>query len=181
MSLPGWAQVSPRRRDHIARVGQLAAAWADQLGVPGPERQRWLKAVWLHDALRDAPTEDLVRWAGAPGGSRALLHGPAAANRAESAGETDRGVLEAVRFHSIGSADWDSVGTMLYCADFLEPGREVEAARRAELAKRFPAEPGQVLYEVAKWRIQHLISSGWSMPEPTYRFWNSLSQAGAGE
>lgn len=180
MSLPPWAQVSTRRREHIARVGQLAVDWADRLGVAEPERHRWLKAVWLHDALRDAPTEDLRRWAATPDGTRALLHGPAAANRAEADGETDRGVLDAVRFHSVGSADWDLVGQVLYCADFLEPGRELEAGRRAELAKRFPAEPGQVLYEVAKWRIQHLISSGWSMPEPTYRFWNGLSRSRAG-
>jgi HD superfamily phosphohydrolase YqeK len=174
MSLPAWARVSERRRNHVGRVAALVERWADALGTPTPERTRWLEAVWLHDALRDASGEELAEWAGTGEGSRALLHGPAAANRAYAEGERDIGILTAVRFHSLGSAEWDQVGQVLYCADFLEPGRTFEAERRATLAGRFPAEPEQVLYDVAQWRIYHLIDSGWRLPETTYRFWNSL-------
>ena len=70
MSLPAWAQVSPERRAHIERVIGLLNSWADAMHVDAKERDRWLRAGWLHDALRDAPFPD------------ALAHGPAAADRA---------------------------------------------------------------------------------------------------
>ena len=31
------------------------------MGVSGVERNRWLRAVWLHDALKDAPEEEKLR------------------------------------------------------------------------------------------------------------------------
>ena len=106
--------------------------------MTGAERARWLRAVWLHDALRDADEAALARWAPDTPGSRSLRHGPASAARAEAEGETDRGVLDAVRYHSVGFAGWDMVGRVLYCADYLEPGREFDREWRAALAARFP-------------------------------------------
>ena len=54
MSLPAWAQVSPERRAHIERVVSLLSSWADAMHVDPKERDRWVRAGWLHDALRDA-------------------------------------------------------------------------------------------------------------------------------
>jgi 2-amino-4-hydroxy-6-hydroxymethyldihydropteridine diphosphokinase len=147
------------------------------MGVPDSERNRWLKAVWLHDALRDAPTAELESYAPSSSGPPALRHGPASAARAKAEGETDRGVLDAVRYHSLGLAEWDMVGRALYCADFLEPGRSELGPERAALAERFPANPQEVLYAVARLRMVHLIESGWEIPQPTLRFWNSLATA----
>ena len=62
-TLPEWAIVTPARREHIERVAELAARWALEMGVPENERHRWLRAVWLHDALRDAPEDELTRLA----------------------------------------------------------------------------------------------------------------------
>lgn len=174
--LPSWAVVSDWRKAHIERVVALVTDWGSARKTPASELARWCRAAWLHDALRDAPPEELARWTES-GGSPDLQHGPAAASRAKALGETDRGVLDAVRYHSVGLAEWDSVGRVLYCADFLEPGRRFEAERRAGLAARFPSEPDQVLFEVARWRLEHLIASGWTIPEPSYRFWNSLATA----
>jgi HD superfamily phosphohydrolase YqeK len=158
-------------------VAALVAGWAEEMGVPEPERRRWLKAVWLHDALRDAPRDELERWAPSSQGPAELRHGPASAARAKAEGETDRGVLDAVRYHSVGLAEWDMVGRMLYCADFLEPGREFAPERRAELARRLPTDPAGVLREVARDRLKQMIASAWLLPEPTVRFWNSLVAA----
>jgi HD superfamily phosphohydrolase YqeK len=173
-TLPDWSVVSPRRLGHIERVAGLVARWAEEMGVPDSERNRWLRAVWLHDALRDAPAEELERWAPTSNGPAAMRHGPASAARAKADGETDRGVLDAVRYHSSGLAEWDMVGRVLYCADFLEPGREHRAEERAALAARFSRDPGGVLREVARLRLGHAVESGWSLPDPTVRFWNSL-------
>jgi HD superfamily phosphohydrolase YqeK len=139
------------------------------------ERNRWLRAVWLHDALKDAPEEELRRWASSTPGPSELRHGPASAARAKAEGETDRGVLDAVRYHSVGLAEWDMVGRILYCADFLEPGRASGREQRAELARRLPEDPVGVLREVARMRLSRLVTSGWPIPEPTVRFWNSLA------
>jgi 2-amino-4-hydroxy-6-hydroxymethyldihydropteridine diphosphokinase len=171
--LPLWATVTEARLAHIARVAELVSTWAEEMGVPDNERNRWLRAVWLHDAMKDAPLAELQQWAPSASGSDELRHGPAAAARAKAEGETDRGVLDAVRYHSIGLAEWDMVGRALYCADHLEPGRE-PSDERAALAARFPTDPSGVLRDVAQIRLLRLVTSGWPLPEPTVRFWNSL-------
>lgn len=173
-TLPAWAVVTHERLDHICRVAELVSRWADELGVPDSERNRWLRAVWLHDALRDATPDDLVRWAPSTPGPSELRHGPASAARAKGEGETDRGVLDAVRYHSLGLAEWDMVGRVLYCADYLEPGRPFDREHRAELARRFSGDVQGVLRDVACLRLGRLVGSRWPLPEPTVRFWNSL-------
>lgn len=163
MSLPDWAQASPERRAHIERVVALLKSWADAMHVSAKERERWLRAGWLHDALRDAPLKDQV------------AHGPASADRAAAAGERDPGVLDAVRYHTIGSATWDDVGRMLYLADFLEPGRGAgDNTDRADLAQRVPRERDSVLREVARRRLDWVLRSGWPLVPETVAFWNQL-------
>ncbi len=178
-TLPPWAVVTPQRLEHIRGVARLVARWAEDLGVPDSERNRWFRAVWLHDALRDAPEEELTKWAPSASGPVELRHGPASAARAKAEGEIDRGVLDAVRYHSVGLAEWDMVGRILYCADYLEPGRAFEPERRENLARRLPRDVTGVLREVARGRLQHIVSSGWPIPDPTIRFWNSLFGAGS--
>ena len=162
MALPLWAVVTPDRRAHVERVAALLSAWAMPMGVTDVERARWLKAAWLHDALRDAPAES------------ELEHGPRAAARAAQEGETDRGVLDAVRYHSLGYARWEDVGKMLYLADYLEPGRPFDQQLRRSLAARVPAERDAVLKQVAARRITWGIESRWPRLRETVDFWNSL-------
>ena len=162
MSLPEWAEVSAERRGHIERVVALLDRWADSMHVPPRERERWLRAGWLHDALRDAPLADL------------LAHGPAAAERAALDGERDCGVLDAVRYHTVGYAGWDDVGRMLYLADFLEPQRDFDPDARRALAERVPTERDAVLREVARRRLEWVLRSGWPLVAQTVAFWNGL-------
>lgn len=166
--------VSDQRLSHIERVAGLVSQWAEEMGVPDSERNRWLRAVWLHDAVRDASEADLKRWAPSAEGPTDMRHGAASAALAKAGGESDRGVLDAVRYHSFGLAEWDMVGRVLYCADYLEPGRTHDSAMRAELAARFSRDPGGVLREVVQARVSRMVASGWPLPEPTVRFWNSL-------
>jgi len=163
VSLPAWAQVTPARRQHVERVVGVLNGWAGAMGVAAPERERWLRAAWLHDALRDAPLADL------------MAHGPAAADRAAQDGERDRGVLDAVRYHTIGFAGWDQVGRMLYLADFLEPGRDFDPDGRRDLAARVPRERDVVLREVARRRVDWVLRSGWPLIPETVAFWNALA------
>jgi HD superfamily phosphohydrolase YqeK len=173
-TIPDWAVMTPERVAHVHRVALLLSDWAQEIGVPDSERNRWLRAAWLHDALRDASDEELIRWAPSATGAIELRHGPASAARAKGEGEVDRGVLDAVRYHSVGLAEWDMVGRVLYCADYLEPGREFNREERAALAGRLPNDVTGVTREVARLRISHMVKSGWPIPDPTIRFWNSL-------
>jgi HD superfamily phosphohydrolase YqeK len=161
-ALPGWARVGKKRRAHIRRVAALLEQWADAMEISRRERQRWLKSCWLHDALRDAAL---------PG---AVTHGVAAADLAAQSGESDRGVLDAVRYHSVGYAGWDDVGKMLYLADYLEPGRGTRRKQRAEWAKRVPRERDAVLREIVAREVRSRVRRGKPVDVHTVEFWNSL-------
>ncbi|HMH81835.1 MAG TPA: HD domain-containing protein [Gemmatimonadales bacterium] len=162
MALPSWAVATPERRAHVERVAALLSTWATAMRVPEGERTRWLKAAWLHDALRDAPA------------ANELEHGPRAAERAAQDGETDQGVLDAVRHHSLGYARWDDVGKMLYLADYLEPGRPFDQELRRSLAARVPEERDAVLKLVAARRLTRVIDGRWPLVRETVDFWNAL-------
>lgn len=162
--LPPWARVGKKRLAHIQRVAALLDEWADDMGVTQRERHRWLKAAWLHDALRDAPA---TRLAG-------TTHGGAAADRAAQDGENDGGVLDAVRYHSSGYVGWDDVGRMLFLADFLEPGRRSSRKRRAKLAERVPRNRDRVLREVVGQQIRQRLRGGRPIHPQTLEFWNSI-------
>jgi HD superfamily phosphohydrolase YqeK len=160
--LPAWARVGRKRRAHVRRVAALLEKWADVMGVSPIERSRWLAACWLHDALRDTAL---------PAG---LTHGEAAADRAARSGESDHEVLDAVRFHSVGSATWDDVGTMLHLADFLEPGRRARRKRRAQWAKRVPHDRDRVLREIVAYQIRSRLRRHKPVDPLTTEFWNSI-------
>jgi HD superfamily phosphohydrolase YqeK len=162
-ALPAWAVAGKRRRAHIRRVAALVEDWADTMGVAPGERARWLRAVWLHDALKDARL---------PGG---IAHGVAAADRAEREGEADRGVLNAVRHHTWGHPAWDDVGKMLFLADYLEPGRRGRRKERARLAARVPQNRDAVLRRVLALQMRAALRAGRPIHPHTLELWNALA------
>jgi len=174
IELPGWAVVSPERRAHIERVAALAASWCEAWNLPQPERARVHRAATLHDSLRDAPLAELKALSRLDWQTSELLHGPAAAERARQDGEQDRGVLDAVCYHTVGWAAWDQPGRILYLADYLEPGRAFERTERAALAARVPGDMSGVLRAVAQARIRWVTAQGWPMLKETVDFWNAL-------
>lgn len=175
--LPDWAQVKPGRRSHIVRVASLTGAWAIAMGIPPAERARWLRAAFLHDALRDAPRDLLWELGGSEGDAASLRHGPAAAAYAEREGESDQEVLEAVRYHSVGHGGWGQLGRILYLADYLEPGRKFKRAERAELAAQVPTDPQSVLLEVARRRLIRALKAGYQLSVEGIEFWNGIAQS----
>ena len=172
--LPSWAVVTEPRRAHIARVAALLTEWAGVMAVEPAERELWLRAAYLHDALRDLPPTKLAELAPDACATPALRHGPAAAAMAARHGETDAGVLSAVRYHTVGFAGWNRVGRMLYLADYLEPGRPDGSETRRGLASRAPLDPDGVLRQVAAERLIWSISQGRPLLPETVEFWNGL-------
>ena len=173
-TLPSWAQVTERRKGHIMRVTGLLDEWATTLGVSQEERRAWIDAGLFHDALKDASDAELRELVGDVAYEPQMLHGPAAAARLEREGETRKGVLDAVRFHTIGYLDWDRTGRALYMADFLEPGRSFSRRDRAFLAQQVPSNFDGVFQQVVRAKLAWSLHEGHSLFPETVSLWNSF-------
>jgi 2-amino-4-hydroxy-6-hydroxymethyldihydropteridine diphosphokinase len=165
VELPSWAQVSEKRRGHIQRVAALLDRWADVMHVADEERRDWLDAARWHDALRDAPREELRRLAG---------NAPASAARLVQEGEQRRNVLDAIRYHTVGSPDWDRTGRALYMADFLEPGRSFSREDRAFLSTQVAHDFDGVFRQVVRMRLVYALNEGHTLFPETVQLWNTI-------
>jgi 2-amino-4-hydroxy-6-hydroxymethyldihydropteridine diphosphokinase len=172
--LPNWAVVSEKRRAHIARVTGLLDRWASQLGLSPDEARAWHDAGRWHDALRDADEATLRAILPAPDLPYDVLHGPAAAARLEAEGERRAGVLDAVRWHTVGSPAWDRTGRALFMADFLEPGRKFMQADRAFLAAQLPHDFDAVFRQVVRMRLEWTLREGKGIFPQTVELWNAV-------
>jgi 2-amino-4-hydroxy-6-hydroxymethyldihydropteridine diphosphokinase len=171
--MPDWASVTERRLEHITRVTELLDQWAAALGLPGDEAQAWHDAGRFHDALRDAPESELRRLAGGlPEYTLEMLHGPAAANRLKADGETRSELLDAIRYHTVGSAKWDRLGKALYMADYLEPGRKFSRADRAYLASQVPHDFDATFRQVLRNRLEWSLREGMRLFPEAVALWN---------
>ena len=174
LDLPAWAEVSDRRRAHIARVTALMEEWAVVLALPVEERRAWSDAGRLHDALRDAPEPTLRALAGDVGSPVELLHGPAAAARLAADGERRHELLEAVHWHTIGSPAWGRLGRALYMADYLEPGRPFARPERGFLAAMVPHDFDGVFRQVLRHRLEWSLREGKALFPETVDLWNRV-------
>jgi HD superfamily phosphohydrolase YqeK len=172
--LPPWAAVSEKRLRHITRVTALLDAWAPHVARDAAEARALHDAGRLHDALRDAPEPLLRELSGDPSSPTELLHGPAAATMLAREGGVRADVLDAVRWHTLGAADWGRVGRALYMADFLEPGRKFAATDRAFLAAHVRHDFDGVFRQVVRMRLQWSLGEGLELYAPTVALWNAV-------
>ncbi len=175
IELPSWARVSEKRRGHIARVTALLDRWAAELHVPPDEARAWHDAGLFHDALRDAPEEELRALVGDPSLPSQILHGPAAAARLLRDGEAREDLLEAVRWHTVGNGAWARTGRALYMADFLEPGRSFARADRAFLASHLVHDFDGVFRQVVRQRLEWSLREGNQLYPETVSLWNDVA------
>jgi HD superfamily phosphohydrolase YqeK len=174
VTLPPWAAVSAKRLAHIRRVTALLESWAAAMKLPEDEASRWTAAGTLHDALRDAPEEMLRTLTGDGTTPAELLHGPAAAVRAEQDGERRQDVLDAIRHHTVGCVTWERTGRALYMADFLEPGRGFLIAERRFIAAQVPHDPDEAFRQVVRLRLGWSLSQGGELFPATVALWNAV-------
>jgi predicted HD superfamily hydrolase involved in NAD metabolism len=173
VKLPPWAQVSDKRRAHITRVTQLLDEWAAVMRISDKERAAWHDAGIFHDALKDAPDDELRALVGEVAYEPQMIHGPAAAAYLERNGESRRSLLDAVRYHTVGYLDWDRTGRALYMADFLEPGRKFSQRDRAFLAAQVPHDFDGVFRQVVRARLEWSLHEGYSLFPETVALWNA--------
>jgi HD superfamily phosphohydrolase YqeK len=174
IGLPAWSEVSPKRRAHIERVVALLDRWATELKLPEDEASRWKSAGELHDALRDAPETMLRTLSGDRDSATEILHGPAAAVRAEQDGERRQDVLEAIRYHTVGCATWERTGKALYLADFLEPGRKFLISERAFIAEVVPKNFELAFRQGVRLRVEWSLKQGGELWPQTVALWNAV-------
>jgi HD superfamily phosphohydrolase YqeK len=173
--LPSWACVSEKRRAHIVRVTALLDDWARALHLTADDARAWHDAGRLHDALRDAPEEQLRALAGDPAGyTTEMLHGPAAAARLAADGETRQELLDAIRHHTVGNASWGRLGRALYMADYLEPGRKFSRADRAYLASQVPHDFDTTFRQVLRARLEWSLREGMRLFPEAVALWNTV-------
>jgi 2-amino-4-hydroxy-6-hydroxymethyldihydropteridine diphosphokinase len=162
----------------MARVAEVLDGWALARNEPPLERARWVAAGYLHDALRDGDPDVLREKLGPAFGelSGKILHGPAAARRLQDEGVGDEELLHAIRYHTLGSADFGTLGLALYAADYLEPGRSLREDWRAALRHRAADDLPGVVKEILASRIGYLVEEGRPLHPETLRFWNHFSE-----
>lgn len=174
VTLPDWAQVTEKRRGHIIRVTSLLDTWAASMRVSDEERRAWHDVGLWHDALKDAPEDEQRALVGVSTYEPAMLHGPAAAALLERRGERRPDVLDAIRFHTVGSTTWARTGRALYMADFLEPGRNFSRVDRAFLARQVPHDFDGVFRQVVRMRIEWTVREGHTIFPETVHLWNAV-------
>lgn len=174
LDLPPWACASEARRAHITRVVGLLDRWAMELRLGAADAQAWRDAGRWHDSLRDAPEAELRALSGDRTSLASVLHGPAAAARLTAAGEQRQEVLEAIRWHTVGSAAWGRCGRALYMADFLDPGRSFARGDRAFLAAHVANDFDGVFRQVVRQRLEWSLREGKGLFAETVALWNAV-------
>lgn len=174
LELPPWSVATDKRRAHIGRVTVLLDTWARDMSLSVAEAAAWHDAGRWHDALRDAPEEALRTIVGDRALPYGVLHGPAAAEKLVAGGERRATVLDAVRWHTVGSPTWDRTGRALFMADFLEPGRSFMVADRAFLAAQLPHDFDAVFRQVVRMRLEWTLREGKGIFPQTVDLWNAV-------
>lgn len=165
-------RLHPGRFQHTLGVAETAAHLAKRFGVD-PQRARL--AGLLHDCAKSmAYGEMLVHVRGMDGvddeelGMEPVLHAPVGAVEAQKEfGVQDPEILSAIRCHTLGKPDMTPLETLIFVADFIEPGRkffdgldqvrrlaetDLKAAARlsAELSSRFVVSRGGKMHARTK-------------------------------
>ncbi len=146
--------LSPARYRHTQQVAALSRKLAQRLTL---NRTQAVLAAYGHDLAREWPEAQLLQYCAPPSNmdllfshdnapssatpqelaQPILLHGRAAALLLfEEFHCRDVAVLEAVRHHTQGHPQLGQIGQLLFCSDYLEPGRPHIERRELRLIKQ---------------------------------------------
>jgi HD superfamily phosphohydrolase YqeK len=172
------------RLAHVRGVVETVRTAARVGGWPAAIVDGAIRAAWAHDVLRLEDPDRLRRWITEAGEvpdpwalahAPRLLHAQAAAVWAVVQGETDPGVLTAVRHHPTAHPDWGPVGLLLYVADFCEPGRpyadRLDIGRIRTLAEEGEEGLAEAARRVLGLRLAHQLAKGHEVHPLTLGAW----------
>jgi predicted HD superfamily hydrolase involved in NAD metabolism len=107
-----------------------------------------------------------------------LLHAPVGAALLAERGVAPA-VVEAVALHTVGEAGMSPLASLIYVADYCEPGRSHPGA--AEVRALAWRDPTAAVRRAAWGTLSYLIASGAPLAQGTVRLWNHLAGEGGGE
>ena len=122
-------QLSTKRYEHSVRVAETAVKLAR---IHGCDEKKAKIAGLLHDYCKEYPKAEQVRIAVDEQllSSREdllmpqVLHGPVASFVLKQEGIVDdAAILQAVRYHTTGHPEMDTLAKIIFIADYIEPGR----------------------------------------------------------
>ena len=154
-----------KRYKHVERVAVAAAELAEIYIVPVEDA---VAAAYLHDVakfLEITKMIDLVKGKypeieNKMSQTTAILHGFAGAefirNNYDLFGIDNEEILDAVKYHTIGSENMSTLSKIIYLADAIEAGRTWDGVEKArELAKKDLDKA--LIYEI-KTKLEYLLS-----------------------
>lgn len=181
-------RLSGSRLAHVEAVAETAAGIAAAGRWCGAVAEGVLRAAWIHDALKEESLEAWIRtietagWEPDPWALAHrphLLHAEAAAAWALTRGDEDPAVVDAVRHHPTGDPAWESVGRILFVADFCEPTRRYADELDTAALRSYAGEGEEGLAEAARHvlalRLQWLIRSARPIHPRSWSAWNAWS------
>lgn len=157
--------LSKPRLNHCLRVEAMALELASHFQAP-PELVS--PAALLHDLCREYDRDKLLKLAGNFGividdiekGEPLLLHGSVAAAIAKNTlGIDNQMILEAIDYHITGAPGLSPLASLIFVADFIEPGRTFEQARIIR-EQAFKLSPAEILLKVFNRSIEYVIKQG---------------------
>lgn len=142
------SMMSAHRLDHSERVGREAVRLA---GLYALDEVRAYAAGLFHDIARELHAPHILdfarhyRFAAGAGiddweeAHPLMLHGAAGAWLLSTMlGVDDPPVLEAIEHHTLGHPEMGELAALVYCADFLEPGRHFDNRPWRQLVPEVP-------------------------------------------
>jgi len=130
---------SSERRKHSKGVARVAVKMASRESL-SPEKARI--AALLHDIAKDFSEEELIKMASESDWKidkyekllPSLLHAPVGADIARRKFNiSDHDILEAIRYHTVGSPDMGKLALIIFVADIIEPERKFPGVEKLRL------------------------------------------------
>ncbi|WP_010531056.1 bis(5'-nucleosyl)-tetraphosphatase (symmetrical) YqeK [Lentibacillus jeotgali] len=171
-------QLKQTRFEHTLRVAETAVTLAKK---NNQSVDRMELAAILHDYAKNFPLEDLRQVINESELPQDLLlyhhelwHGPAASVIMEREhGITDEDIRNAIRYHTTGRAGMSQFETILFVADYVEPGRTfpgVEEVRETADTNLYRA-----AWMALRNTIQFLVGKHGSVYPDTFYAYNDLT------
>ncbi len=170
-----------KRFDHVMRVLDTAMSIADQIALSDEHKSRIKTAVLMHDFAKGMSPRELQEYAycnriSLMNNPEPVYHAVVGAWMAEAFfGIEDRDILDAVKYHTTGSIKFlaNPVGAVLFLADYLEPGREIECSH---IRENLPNDIRQGLKEVVKDKIISVVQRDKVLDQESISFYHALVQ-----
>ena len=180
--------LSEARYEHSCRVAVFAQSLAQHYHCTAKQQRLCFLTGIAHDICKEMPINVQLRLAQAGGmairsderNNAELLHGPAAAVVVrEQFGIHKPAILRAIRCHTIGSAQFDTIGKIVYISDKIEPGRKNADRLRKKVPELslddlFFAVLDEVIHFVEKkgrsvhpdtWKVYHTVQKKINNPD----------------